>query len=282
MKTATLVLLASAISCSADESRAIRLHHVTRGSCRPTNYDVSCVASIKVQMFGPDQPFRSSCTSLSRDESVDTLRELFQDGERLFVLNDVRARESVQIQMWAYHSLDSTDPCDSLDRSKLIFWGSTDFFDTTSPETADVDIAIDCRPKCDCRSIDEELCGLDLVDGICGPPDALPCEKSCNTDNGDNDCYDGRLTCTPESCTSGTHGDTCCEAAAGDLCSSCNSASACNTGLCVQHRYTAEEANDSFEESFCAETCPPLDGSATPCPSGMGCRRLGGVFDLVE
>jgi len=59
------VLLLIAVVCAGcgdDDARPVQLQLINRGSCSPTNYDLSCMQSLHLQMFTDDEEYRGNCS----------------------------------------------------------------------------------------------------------------------------------------------------------------------------------------------------------------------------
>ncbi len=267
MRPALALLIAVACGCAGGDARQVRLELITRSSCRLINYDISCVDSLWVGYRGEDQDYRSRCLEL-RPEGLTTLSELINASAKLIVLDEVRARGRVRVELRGYHALDDTRACTSLSADKLLLWGSSALVDLRDEELEVLNVEIECRPLCDCRLIADGSCALPLAAGVCGPPATVSCAGRSCTDA--LDCFDGELECL----------DQVCEPLQGGLCADCAGAAACQTGPCVQHSY--QDSRTTVDETYCAEVCPPAGDATWPCPSGMSCKRLGdGVFSLV-
>ena len=80
-------------------------------------------------------------------------------------------------------------------------------------------------------------------------------------------CFGGRLDCVDQLCQPLSNSD---------ICAACTSGTDCDSNICVHHTFSG--TNTEIDEQLCLEACPPADGSALSCPSGMSCKRLDGVL----
>jgi hypothetical protein len=261
-----LLLLASA-ACGDGDAQSVQVQLIGRSSC-PNVYNLSCMHSVRFQMFSDDQEFRQRCTPLA--PPFETWQAFVSSRETLFVLENVRARENVRLEVRGYHNLgDENDPCENLTDDRLLLWGTSEPFDTTESSAGTINVFVDCRPRCDCNFIGN-TCASDLVRGVCAPLLRRTCRnRDCTTSD---DCFDSLLRCESNIC----------EPSARGVCDVCEASTDCNSGLCVHHTYQAGEYD--VDEKFCADDarCPPLDGWAHACPEGMACTRLNdGFFDLL-
>ena len=90
-------------------------------------------ASYPVAMFDDEQPFRSQCTALS--PVFATWQELVSYKGTLFVLDQVRARKNVRLEVRGYHNIIENDPCENPSDEWLMLWGTSDVVDLTSADT---------------------------------------------------------------------------------------------------------------------------------------------------
>jgi hypothetical protein len=217
-------------------------------------------------MVGEGRAFRQHCEVLGSGVYT-TLNELIARKEPLTMLEGVRARRNVRVEVRGYHALDNVTPCSDVggNSSNLIFWGSTDWLDLDDPSLTAVSVTLECRPRCDCRFIDEGGCEAELEEGVCAPAPSLECSKErCREDDV---CFGGRLDCVDQLCQ---------PLSDSDICAACTSGADCDSNICVHHTFS--DTNTEIDEQLCLEACPPVDGSAMSCPSGMSCKRLDGVL----
>jgi hypothetical protein len=215
-------------------------------------------------MRSAEKSYRNRCVDL-RGRGFEDIEDLSTASDRLIVLPDVRAREDVRVVIKGYHDRRDEGACFDLNEAKLMFWGSSDFVDLTDPDRDEINVQLECRPKCDCRVI--ATCGEDLTPGICGPHERASCYGlTCDTNE---DCFDGQAPCDASICYP----------AAGQICGECTGAGDCESEQCVRHIHDDKPAID---ESFCALRCPPADGSGWPCPARTGCKKLtAGAYELL-
>jgi hypothetical protein len=260
------MLAGLAAACGDTGPRPVQLQLITRGSCSPSAYDLSCVRSLRVQMFSEERSYRAQCLTLS--PAFESWGDLVSSRDLLFVLEGVRARANVRIEIRGYHNRIENDPCESLNDESLMFWGTSQLVDLSQPDTDNVVVHVDCRPKCDCRLIDNGACTAALVRGVCAPRLLLTCrDRACTTG-----CFDGLLDCD-----SGT-----CVPSGGGMCFDCAASSECDSNMCIHHTY--QVGNYDIDEAFCAyePLCPPPSGWAHACPEGLPCTQIDGVsFSLL-
>lgn len=264
MKVALVIAVGLAVGCGDGDTRPVQVQLINRGSCSPTNYDLSCMRSLRVQMFTDDQPYRAQCTAVN----FATWQALVSSRDTDYLLEDVRARKDVRLEVRGYHNIGGVDPCEDLSDDRLVLWGTSDTVDLTGAGTTTINIHVDCRPKCDCRFMSDLTCAPDLVRGVCAPLLRRTCrERSCDTG-----CFDELLACNSNICEPDDRG----------VCDACEGSADCDSSLCVHHTYDFAEYH--VDEKFCADAarCPPLEGWAYSCPEGMQCTKLGdGFFDLL-
>lgn len=275
------LLLLLLMACGDAEPRKVRLELVLRGSCpRSTKtYDLTCARSLVIAVVGVNgQRFKSQCTDLNG--RFDSLQALIASTDVLAVLEEVKARDAVQIELRAYHggALQKA-PCTELADNDLLLWGISPPIDLTNPDLTQVLVNLECRPECDCLAFDQapERCPLELPMGICAPPENLACRKLCDSNSS---CWDGLLTCEVGTCTIGSD-DKCCTPEASGVCSPCDANGQCDSNICVHNLDDLDDPKDP-DEWFCAEPCPPLP-NVSPCPSRMSCKRLGnGTYERAS
>jgi hypothetical protein len=264
-------MCAIGLAACGGEPRSVKLDVVTATSCLQP-YDISCVSALRVKMWGPDRAYRGHCVDLS-DAGIDEFGD-FSRAEKTLVLEEVRARAEVRIEVRGYRRPDTeTPPCDVPGRPDadvhLMFWGASALVDLTAPDldpaspgnNSVIPVEVECRPKCDCHFIGTS-CPTALEHGICGPPVTRLCgERGCSDDLA---CWDGMGLCQDEVCLPQPD----------QFCYECASSDACASGVCVRHTVSSP----AIDESFCSTSCPPAGPIYVPCPSGTGCRRLGDGF----
>ena len=263
MKDAAFLLVGLGLGLASCEPppREVRRELLTRSSCgwSTQEYDTSCVAALDVRLVDSEGTLlRSHCTAVGGQYA--SLASLVGTRELVRVLEDVTPRGDVAVELRAYHSRDKT-PCVSHTDDELMLWGRSELFDLNDAKTTVVNVILECRPECDCAALDADAtrCPAALVRGACAPPLEVPCGKSCRNDD---ECYAGRLPCL----------DGRCAPQPGDLCASCEGATACQSGLCVE--------NTARGERFCADVCPEPE-QARACSETMSCKRLGDALVLV-
>jgi hypothetical protein len=259
-----LIFLALA-ACDDPEPRDIRLDLHHRPSCGyPQSYEIDCVGTLEVRTVDSDgNVLATSCTNISDD--YPNLYELLSTSAVVPVLGPTAPERDIRIEVRGYNTY-GVNPCLELTPERLILWGSSTLVDVTNTAVDVIDVAIECRPDCDCLELQtgSPTCPPETPVGACGPIiDTLACLRRCNADT---DCYGGRLVCSgdPAVCTNG----------GGLMCSDCAASGEClEDGLCVNR---VEPSSQPIDENMCALQCPPRDGSA-PCPDGMTCRRIDGT-----
>ncbi|MBI3180075.1 MAG: hypothetical protein HYZ27_10465, partial [Deltaproteobacteria bacterium] len=223
MKRAALVLAAWA--CVPGDLAPVRLELLVRGSCPPSTatYDISCVQALTVGLVGADDTrFRTDCTVLAGQYA--TLVDLIASQQLTTVLEHIRARNDVRLELRAYKGADG-EPCSDLDDSNLMFWGSSELVDLSDESLTEVIVSIECRPDCDCADLaDPVRCPAELPVGACARAANLTCRRSCNPVDGA--CYGGAAQCSTNVCD-GDPDTTCCGNPPNGLCMSCTTSADC-------------------------------------------------------
>ncbi len=256
-------LLTWVLSCVPGDLAPVRLELLVRGSCPPStaSYDISCVQALSVGLVGADgRRFRSACTVLAG--KYPSLVDLIASDDVVTVLERIRARHNVRLELRAYKGSDG-EPCSDLNDQDLMFWGASDVVDLSDEALTEVVVSIECRPDCDCADLaDPVRCPADLPMGACARAANLTCRRSC--DPADGACYGGAAECTTNVCD-GNPGATCCGNPPDGLCMPCSTSADCASDMCIENTQT--------NERFCSEACPPLPWSY-PCPLHMSCKRI--------
>lgn len=260
MNRAPLVLLLLSAGCG-NQSRGVRLDINFHSSCTtsPGNYNIECVSAVEAWLLDKNsETLESDCTELDSG-AFQSAYELVKGGELVPVLENIRPRENVMIELRGYHGIvrdACREPESPLD--DLMFWGRSGLVDLTDESLEKIDIDIECRAGCDCKELDDNpACPLALAETtrVCSPP--LRCRQTCN---GTSECWDSAMPCSNNECQPYDE----------QMCFACDSANDCGEGLvCVRH-------TTDYVEDFCAKICPLFATGLDACPGKMGCLTVDG------
>ncbi len=189
------------------------------------------------------------CTAV--DGAYADLGDLVSSSPRP-LLDGLPVEDAVLVELRGYLT---SDACEGLAESDLIFWGESGIVDLTDVAVNAVTVELECRPECSCASIGEPGCEVPLEPGVCAPIPTVLCRRPCADASR---CFGGELQCVGGLCRAEPRG----------LCSECSAGADCDSGICVR--------NENTGESFCGPRCPSNVEGRTICPELMSCRRLDG------
>ena len=94
------LFLVALVGCGDGDARPVQIQLLNRGSCSPPQYDLTCMRAIRVQMFSEEQSYRAKCTQVA--PAFATWQELVSSRKTDFLLEEIRARKDVRIEIRGY------------------------------------------------------------------------------------------------------------------------------------------------------------------------------------